>query len=115
MGHGDFDQTNLAPLHDLRKNAVINWRRTNMGSTLFVLVQNWATVVPEIRAQITTRRAQDLALKGNNEVMKTSNYDSSSPFQLGEDYAEEALVFKSKVSLLKGVIKLPFLMKTTCF
>lgn len=36
MGHGDFDQTNLAPLHDLREKAVINWRRTDMGSTLFV-------------------------------------------------------------------------------
>lgn len=57
-----------------------------MGSTFFVPLQNWATAVPEIRAQVTTpRETQDLALKGNNEVTEISRYDSSSPFQLGEN------------------------------
>lgn len=44
-----------------------------MGSTFFVPLQNWATAVPEIGAQVTTpREMQDLALQGNNEVMKMS-------------------------------------------
>lgn len=71
MGHGDLDQTNLAPLYDLRENAVINWRRTDMGSTLFVPMQNWANVVPEIRAQMTTpSEMQDLGVKGNTVAMR---------------------------------------------
>lgn len=49
IGHGDFNKTKLASLH--KEECCHNWNRANMGPVSLVYTQNWATVIPEIRAQ----------------------------------------------------------------